>query len=61
MKFSILTELLNLTCQIGALRSEDHELKEFLSGTPVENRHGAAWKPYGFAGSPHGVRSRKVL
>src|SRR5688500_20413274 len=37
------------------------ENREDLSGTRLENRHSAAWKPTGFAGSPHGGRSRKVL
>jgi len=41
-KFSILTEVLNLTCQIAITNAKDHELTEFLSGTPVENRQNAA-------------------
>src|SRR5215212_4430277 len=34
-------------------------MRGFLCGTRVENRHDAAQKPSGFAGSPHGARSRK--
>ena len=57
----ILTELLNLTRQNGMTHRHIAGIREFLSGTRVEKRDSAAQRPTGFAGSPHGVRSRKVL
>ena len=57
----ILTQFLNLTGQNGMTQIHIAGIRGFLNGTLVEKRHSAAQRPTGFAGSPHGVRSRKVL
>lgn len=54
-----MTDVLNLTRQIERSKREFNKNGDVLNGTRLVKRDSAAQKPTGFAGSPHGVRSRE--
>jgi hypothetical protein len=56
-----LTEILNLTCQNGKTRNHLSQIRAVIRTAQQLKYAGRGAEATGFAGPPHGVRSRKVL